>query len=165
MRKFIVSIAALASILTAQAERIESPSGNVSVDFELSPSGEPVYSMKYNDKEIIKPSKLGYELKGNSNLREGFKLIKISTSSFDETWEPVWGEVKEIRNNYNELLAELEQTSTGRKMNIRFRVYDDGMGLRYEFPQQKNLVYFTVKEEHTQFAMTGDHIAWWIPGD
>ena len=165
MRKFIVSIVALASILTAQAERIESPSGNVRVDFELSSLGEPVYSMKYNDKEIIKPSKLGYELKGNSNLREGFKLIKTSTSSFDETWEPVWGEVKEIRNNYNELLAELEQTSTGRKMNIRFRVYDDGMGLRYEFPQQKNLVYFTVKEEHTQFAMTGDHIAWWIPGD
>lgn len=165
MRKFIVSIVALASILTAQAERIKSPSGNVCVDFELTSSGEPVYSMKYNDKEIIKPSKLGYELKGNSNLREGFKLIKTSTSSFDETWEPVWGEVKEIRNNYNELLAELEQTSTGRKMNIRFRVYDDGMGLRYEFPQQKNLVYFTVKEEHTQFAMTGDHIAWWIPGD
>lgn len=165
MRKFIVSIVALASILTAQAERIESPSGNVCVDFELTSSGEPVYSMKYNDKEIIKPSKLGYELKGNSNLREGFKLINTSTSSFDETWEPVWGEVKEIRNNYNELLAELEQTSTGRKMNIRFRVYDDGMGLRYEFPQQKNLVYFTVKEEHTQFAMTGDHIAWWIPGD
>lgn len=165
MRKFIVSIVALASILTAQAERIESPSGNVCVDFELTSSGEPVYSMKYNDKEIIKPSKLGYELKGNSNLREGFKLIKTSTSSFDETWKPVWGEVKEIRNNYNELLAELEQTSTGRKMNIRFRVYDDGMGLRYEFPQQKNLVYFTVKEEHTQFAMAGDHIAWWIPGD
>ena len=165
MRKFIVSIVALASILTAQAERIESPSGNVCVDFELTSSGEPVYSMKYNDKEIIKPSKLGYELKGNSNLREGFKLINTSTSSFDETWAPVWGEVKEIRNNYNELLAELEQTSTGRKMNIRFRVYDDGMGLRYEFPQQKNLVYFTVKEEHTQFAMTGDHIAWWIPGD
>ena len=165
MRKFIVNIVALASILTAQAERIESPSGNVCVDFELTSSGEPVYSMKYNDKEIIKPSKLGYELKGNSNLREGFKLINTSTSSFDETWEPVWGEVKEIRNNYNELLAELEQTSTGRKMNIRFRVYDDGMGLRYEFPQQKNLVYFTVKEEHTQFAMTGDHIAWWIPGD
>ena len=149
MRKFIVSIVALASILTAQAERIESPSGNVCVDFELTSSGEPIYSMKYNDKEIIKPSKLGYELKGNSNLREGFKLIKTSTSSFDETWEPVWGEVKEIRNNYNELLAELEQTSTGRKMNIRFRVYDDGMGLRYGFPQQKNLVYFTVKEEHT----------------
>lgn len=165
MRKFIVSIVALASILTAQAERIESPSGNVCVDFELTSSGEPVYSMKYNDKEIIKPSKLGYELKGNSNLREGFKLIKASTSSFDETWEPVWGEVKEIHNNYNEFLAELEQASTGRRMNIRFRVYDDGMGLRYEFPQQKNLVYFTVKEEHTQFAMTGDHIAWWIPGD
>lgn len=165
MRKFIVGIAAFASIVNAQADKIESPSGNVEINFELSPSGEPVYSMKYNDKDIIKPSKLGYELKGNSNLRESFKLIKISTSSFDETWEPVWGEVKEIRNNYNELLAELEQTSTGRKMNIRFRVYDDGMGLRYEFPQQKNLVYFTVKEEHTQFAMTGDHIAWWIPGD
>ena len=165
MRKFIVGIAAFASIVNAQADKIESPSGNVEINFELSPSGEPVYSMKYNDKDIIKPSKLGYELKGNSNLREGFKLIKASTSSFDETWEPVWGEVKEIRNNYNEFLAELEQASTGRRMNIRFRVYDDGVGLRYEFPQQKNLVYFTVKEEHTKFAMTGDHIAWWIPGD
>ena len=91
MRKFIVGIAAFASIVNAQADKIESPSGNVEINFELSPSGEPVYSMKYNDKDIIKPSKLGYELKGNSNLRESFKLIKISTSSFDETWEPESG--------------------------------------------------------------------------
>ena len=152
MKKLLLSMMALATFAAAQAEKVQSPSGNVEVNFELSPSGEPVYSMTYGDKDIIKPSKLGYELKGGQNLMDGFKIVKTSSSTFDETWEPVWGEVKEIRNHYNELLAELEQPSTGRKMNIRFRVYDDGMGLRYEFPQQKNLVYFTVKEEHTQFA-------------
>ena len=96
---------------------------------------------------------------------DGFEIVKTSTSSFDETWQPVWGEVKDIRNHYNELLVELRQPETDRYLNIRFRVYDDGIGLRYEFPQQKNLVYFILKEEHTQFAMTGDHTAWWIPGD
>ena len=96
---------------------------------------------------------------------DGFEQLNVTTSTFDETWQPVWGEVKEIRNHYNELLAELKQPSTDRYMNIRFRVYDDGVGFRYEFPQQKNLVYFVIKEEHSQFAMTGDHTAWWIPGD
>lgn len=96
---------------------------------------------------------------------DGFEQLNATTSTFDETWQPVWGEVKEIRNHYNELLAELKQPSTDRYMNIRFRVYDDGVGFRYEFPQQKNLVYFVIKEEHSQFAMTGDHTAWWIPGD
>ena len=96
---------------------------------------------------------------------DGFKVVRTSTSTFDETWQPVWGETKDIRNHYNELLVELEQPSTTRFMNIRFRVYDDGVGFRYEFPQQKNLVYFVIKEEHSRFAMTGDHTAWWIPGD
>ena len=96
---------------------------------------------------------------------DGFNIVGSETSAFDETWQPVWGETKDIRNHYNELLVKLRQTSTNRFMNLRFRVYDGGMGFRYEFPQQKNLVYFVVKDEHSQFAMNGDHTAWWIPGD
>ncbi|WP_304204631.1 glycoside hydrolase family 97 protein, partial [Phocaeicola plebeius] len=119
----------------------------------------------YKGKPVIKESRLGLELRDGKNLMDGFEQLNATTSTFDETWQPVWGEVKEIRNHYNELLAELKQPSTDRYMNIRFRVYDDGVGFRYEFPQQKNLVYFVIKEEHSQFAMTGDHTAWWIPGD
>lgn len=148
-----------------KAEGISSPSEKIKLDFELTDHGVPAYKMEYKDIPVVKPSTLGLELKDGRNLMEGFEIIKTSTSSFDETWEPVWGETKEIRNHYNELLVELKQSATHRLMNIRFRVYDDGVGFRYEFPQQKDLVYFIIKEEHTQFAMTGDHTAWWIPGD
>jgi alpha-glucosidase len=151
--------------LAAKAEGISSPSGKLTLNFEVAENGMPVYEVSYKNQAVIKPSKMGLELKNERNLQDGFKLIKTSNSEFDETWQPVWGETKNIRNHYNELLVELEQTDTQRFMNIRFRVYDDGVGFRYEFPQQKNLVYFVVKEEHTQFAMTGDHTAWWIPGD
>ncbi|MDD7461830.1 MAG: glycoside hydrolase family 97 protein [Prevotellaceae bacterium] len=143
----------------------QSPSGNVTIDVSLNTQGTPVYQVMYKKKEVIKPSTLGLELVDSENLMDGFKIVKTETSTFDETWQPVWGESKDIRNHYNELFLQLEQTKTGRFMNLRFRVYDDGVGFRYEFPQQKNLVYFVVKEEHTQFAMTGDHTAWWIPGD
>lgn len=153
----------LASV--GKAEGISSPSEKIKLDFELTNHGVPAYKMEYKDIPVVKPSTLGLELKDGRNLMEGFEIIKTSTSSFDETWEPVWGETKEIRNHYNELLVELKQSATHRLMNIRFRVYDDGVGFRYEFPQQKDLVYFIIKEEHTQFAMTGDHTAWWIPGD
>ena len=143
---------------------VTSPNGIVSIDFQLK-NGIPTYKVDYKGKPVIKESRLGLELRDGKNLMDGFEQLNATTSTFDETWQPVWGEVKEIRNHYNELLAELKQPSTDRYMNIRFGVYDDGVGFRYEFPQQKNLVYFVIKEEHSQFAMTGDHTAWWIPGD
>ena len=164
MKLKLTFAALLMGAVASHAEVIQSPNGRIAVDFQLK-DGVPTYKIDYKNLPVIKESKLGLELRDGNNLTDGFEQIKVSTSSFDETWQPVWGEVKEIRNHYNELVAELKQPSTDRYMNIRFRVYDDGVGFRYEFPQQKNLVYFTVKEERTQFAMTGDHTAWWIPGD
>lgn len=161
--KLIIS-ALLFSALNVDADVVTSPNGIVSIDFQLK-NGIPTYKVDYKGKPVIKESRLGMELRDGKNLMDGFEQLNATTSTFDETWQPVWGEVKEIRNHYNELLAELKQPSTDRYMNIRFRVYDDGVGFRYEFPQQKNLVYFVIKEEHSQFAMTGDHTAWWIPGD
>ena len=153
-----------AAVFTANGEVIKSPDGKVAVDFDVK-DGRPVYSMTFNGKTVIKPSTLGLELAGDTDLMDGFRLKDTETSEFDETWQPVWGETRDIRNHYNELLAHLEQPSTGRFMDIRFRVYDDGAGFRYEFPQQNNLTYFVIKEEHSQFAMDGDHTAWWIAGD
>lgn len=161
--KLILAVLLLGAI-TSHAKVIQSPNGQISIDFRLK-NGIPTYKVNYKEIPVIKESKLGVELREGNNLMDGFEQVNISTSSFDETWQPVWGEVKEIRNHYNEMVAELKQPATNRYMNIRFRVYDDGVGFRYEFPQQKNLVYFTIKEEHTQFALTGDHTAWWIPGD
>lgn len=161
--KLIIS-ALLFSALNVDADVVTSPNGIVSIDFQLK-NGIPTYKVDYKGKPVIKESRLGLELRDGKNLMDGFEQLNATTSTFDETWQPVWGEVKEIRNHYNELLAELKQPSTDRYMNIRFRVYDDGVEFRYEFPQQKNLVYFVIKEEHSQFAMTGDHTAWWIPGD
>lgn len=161
--KLIIS-ALLFSALNVDADVVTSPNGIVSIDFQLK-NGIPTYKVDYKGKPVIKESRLGLELRDGKNLMDGFEQLNVTTSTFDETWQPVWGEVKEIRNHYNEYLAELKQGSTDRYMNIRFRVYDDGIGFRYEFPQQKNLVYFVIKEEHSQFAMTGDHTAWWIPGD
>jgi len=127
---------------------------------------KPYYSVSFRGKPVIKPSRLGYELHNAENLLEGFTQTGEKTSTFDETWTPVWGENKTIRNHYKELLVNLIQEKTGRVMNLRFRVYDEGVGLRYEFPQEgSKLNYFVVKEEYTEFALTGDHIAWWIPGD
>ena len=161
--KLIIS-ALLFSALNVDADVVTSPNGIVSIDFQLK-NGIPTYKVDYKGKPVIKESRLGLELCDGKNLMDGFEQLNATTSTFDETWQRVWGEVKEIRNHYNELFAELKQPSTDRYMNIRFRVYDDGVGFRYEFPQQKNLVYFVIKEEHSQFAMTGDHTAWWIPGD
>lgn len=155
---------ALAMPLDAVAAEIKSPDGNITVNFDT-PAGVPTYSMDYKGKTVIKPSTLGLELNGAPDLMNGFETTAVNNSEFDETWQPVWGENRDIRNHYNEMLVELKQPSTDRYMNIRFRVYNDGIGFRYEFPQQKNLVYFVVKQEHSQFAMNGDHTAWWIPGD
>ena len=172
--KTTLLFSALLLPLSVAAQTVSSPNGAVSVSFSLADGGRPTYEMTYKGRPVVKPSHLGLELakdkhatKGfaETSLMDGFTESHSEVSSFDETWKPVWGETATIRNHYNELLVSLSQDHTGRQMNIRFRVYDDGMGLRYEFPQQDSLVYFIVKEEHTQFAMTGDHTAWWLPGD
>ncbi len=147
------------------ASEVTSPNGDMKLTFTLRDS-KPYYSVSFRGKPVIKPSRLGYELHNAENLLEGFTQTGEKTSTFDETWTPVWGENKTIRNHYKELLVNLIQEKTGRVMNLRFRVYDEGVGLRYEFPQEgSKLNYFVVKEECTEFALTGDHIAWWIPGD
>lgn len=172
--KTTLLFSALLLPLSVAAQTVSSPNGVISVSFSLADGGRPTYEMTYKGRPVVKPSHLGLELakdkhatKGfaETSLMDGFTESHSEVSSFDETWKPVWGETATIRNHYNELLVSLSQDHTGRQMNIRFRVYDDGMGLRYEFPQQDSLVYFIVKEEHTQFAMTGDHTAWWLPGD
>ena len=149
----------------ALAENLQSPNGNLELKFSVNNQGEPIYELYYKGKAVIKPSKLGLELKDDPGLMSDFTIEKSETSTFDETWQPVWGEEKEIRNHYNELAVTLDQKAQERDILIRFRLFDDGLGFRYEFPLQKNLNYFVIKEEHTQFAMTGDHKAFWIPGD
>ncbi len=157
--------AALAAMpLLAAAVDVTSPDGRIMVSVDT-PDGVPTYSMTFDGKTVVRPSHLGLELADAPDLMKGFEIIGTKTGSTDETWQPVWGETRDIRNHYNELLVEMKQPETDRFMNLRFRVYDDGMGFRYEFPQQKNLVYFVVKEEHSQFGMDGDHTAWWIAGD
>ena len=168
-------------------QTLKSPDGNKEMTFHLTAEGTPQYALSYGDKEVILPSNLGFEFRGVLKAQklvynadgtiskedrepaysfyDGFAVESVETASFDETWEPVWGEEKEIRNNYNELLVNLVQTSSEKKMSIRFRLYNDGLGFRYEFPYQKNLSYFVIKEELTQFALAGDHTAWWLPGD
>ena len=149
----------------AAAEEVASPDGKTRLLFSLNEKGEPVYEVFYKDKRVLNPSKLGIELVDAPNLLDGFTLSDAQRNSFDETWQPVWGEEKEIRNQYNELAVTLNQPAQKRNMVIRFRLFDNGVGFRYEFPLSDNLNYFTIKEEHTQFAMTGDHKAFWIPGD
>ena len=174
MKKVLLTMSSLLLAMTALAQTVKSPSGTVSLTFSLTGNGVPTYEMSYQNKTVVKPSHLGLELakskhasKGllETDLMDGFKISGTKTATFDETWTPVWGETKTIRNNYNELAVSLNQPSSKRNIVIRFRVYDYGMGLRYEFPQQDSLNYFVVKDEHTQFAMAGDHTAWWLPGD
>lgn len=167
------------------AQDLISPDGNMLMTFTIGDGGVPTYCLSYKQNEVIKPSKLGIALKGDTrcvefgtedvykpsdddpktSLYNGFSVSAVKTSTFDETWQPVWGEEKTIRNYYNELAVTLKQKETDRSMLIRFRLFNDGLGFRYEFPEQGDLVYFVIKEEMTQFAMTGDHIAYWIPGD
>ncbi len=152
---------------------VNSPQGKVCLAFSIQ-NGKPCYRVAYKDKDVVRKSFLGLELAkskhaskgmGETDLMDGFVLADDKTTTFDETWKPVWGESAAIRNHYNELAVTLKQPKTNREMIVRFRVYDDGVGFRYEFPQQKELNYFIIKEEHTQFAMAGDHKAWWLPGD
>ena len=182
----ILSLIALA-LLPLQAQQLISPNGKFVMNFSLDASGRPTYDLTFKGKTVVKPSKLGLELKqedpNNStdfgvmvnkpseevirkaDLMTGFSIVSTRTSTFDETWKPVWGEESSIRNHYNELEVTLNQPKNDRFIVLRFRLFDDGLGFRYEFPEQKNLTYFVVKEEHSQFAMTGDHTAFWIPGD
>lgn len=163
--KYFIAICFTFITFLVKAESISSPSGNITLKFTLSEQGMPTYQIAYKGIQVIKPSTLGFKIKEGKSLFNHFRLKKSSTSTYDEIWKPVWGESSIIRNHYNELLVELEKTSDACFINIRFRVYDDGVGFRYEFPSQPNLSYFVIKEECTQFAMSGDHTAWWIPGD
>jgi glucan 1,4-alpha-glucosidase len=148
------------------AQELKSPDGKLTMTFSLQPDGTPTYQLQFKGKPVIKPSALGLELKGDAkSLLNDFTVTNSETVSHDSNWKPVWGEVNTIRNNYNELAVTLTQKGTDRRMIIRFRLFDDGLGFRYEFPEQQNLSYFVIKEERTQFAMTGDHTAYWLAGD
>ena len=186
-RKILSLIAFLCISFIANAQqKLTSPDGNLVLTFQVNKEGAPTYDLTYKGKVVIKPSTLGLELKkedntrtdfdwvdrrdltkldSKTNLYNGFEIKDAKTTTFDETWQPVWGEEKEIRNHYNELAVNLYQPMNDRSIVIRFRLFNDGLGFRYEFPQQKALNYFVIKEEHSQFAMNGDHIAYWIPGD
>lgn len=167
MNKYFVSVFVMVfSIFGMNAQELKSPNGNFKMIFALENDGTPTYQLFMKNKEIIKKSKLGLELqKDKKSLLNDFKLINEVQNVFDETWKTVWGEETAIRNHYNELAITLKQNETERQVIIRFRLFNDGLGFRYEFPEQKNLTYFVVKEERTEFAMTGDHTAFWIPGD
>ena len=170
MKHFILTAAALlsASASLGATEVLTSPDGRLQLSFDLTNDGTPTYKMDYNNKPVIATSRLGLELKNQKSLLDGFKMERVSRSSFDETWQPVWGEQSSIRNHYNEMAVCLSQPDDNghlREMIVRFRLYDDGVGFRYEWPAQDNFTYFTIKEERTEFAMTGDHTAYWIPGD
>ena len=163
---FFLSFIVISLFTESYAQQLKSPNSQFEMNFLLSNDGTPTYNLKYKNKEVIKTSKLGLELKNDKkSLLHDFTIVDSKATTFDETWKPVWGEVSEIRNHYNELAVTLNQKETDRKIIIRFRLFDDGLGFRYEFPEQKNLIYFTIKEEKTQFAMTGNHTAYWLSGD
>ncbi len=187
MKRILLSAALICIALGAMAQKVTSPDGKMELSFSLD-NGRPTYTLRVDGKTVVAPSHLGYQLKKENGEKStdfdwkpsrttdkeasrkadffsDFTLEKFENNSFDETWKPVWGEESSIRNHYNELLVQLKQTKNNRFLNIRFRLFDDGLGFRYEFPDQKNLTYFVVAEELTEFAMTGNHTAWWVAGD
>jgi hypothetical protein len=165
MKKYIlVSVIFFLLPFLIWAQTLQSPNGNLKLGFEVK-LGVPYYQLHFNDKTVLLPSRLGLELKNQTSFMDGFELGNISYSAFDETWFPVWGEESSIRNHYNEMEVALLQPGTDRQLIIRFRLFNDGLGFRYEFPSQPHLAHFVIKEEKTQFAMTGDHTAFWIAGD
>lgn len=170
MKKFLTLLiilcvsAGLMSAQDANLRKVSSPDGNVELSFNLKDGHIPVYSLDYKGKPVVGESHLGFKLQG-SGMYDWFEISDTATREIDETWNPVWGEESQIRNHCNEMTVTLRQTSSNRFMKICFRVFDDGMGLRYEFPDQKSMAYFVITDELTEFAMTGDHTAWWIPGD
>lgn len=187
MKRTLLSAALICIALGAMAQKVTSPDGKMELSFSLD-NGRPTYTFSVDGKTVVAPSHLGYQLKKENGEKStdfdwkpsratdkeasrkadffsDFTLEKFENNSFDETWKPVWGEESSIRNHYNELLVQLKQIKNNRFLNIRFRLFDDGLGFRYEFPDQKNLTYFVVAEELTEFAMTGNHTAWWVAGD
>ena len=187
MKKIILALTLVCFALTGRSQELASPNGQLKLQFSIDAQGRPTYALQYKGLDVVRPSHLGIELKQEdpnkaqdfefktradasklaqkADLMTGFKAVRHETTSADETWKPVWGEESEIRNHYNELMVELQQPMNDRMMRIRFRLFDDGLGFRYEFPEQPNLTYFVIKEERTQFVMAGDHTAWWLPGD
>ena len=184
MKRYLMLFAAAAATIGASAQEVlRSPDGELELRFSLSDKGEPTYALDYKGRAVVLPSRMGLELRGDApalefgaeiqkggygepvSLYDGFEQCGAVRSEFDETWQPVWGEESSIRNRYNELAVTLRQPQSGRRMVVRFRLYDEGVGFRYEFPEQEAMTYFTIREERTQFAMTGDHTAFWIPGD
>jgi hypothetical protein len=166
MKKILSIFSFIIFAVQINAQELKSPNGNITLLFELNNNGSPTYKVNFKNKEVIKTSKLGLELKNDKqSLLTDFTITKTQTFAFNEDWNPVWGELKTIKNNYNELAVTLNQKETNRIILIRFRLFNEGLGFRYEFPQQKNFGHFVIKEERTQFAMTGDHTAFWIPGD
>ncbi|WP_418264344.1 glycoside hydrolase family 97 protein [Flavobacterium faecale] len=167
MKHFLLTtLVCFALIPIAIGQQLKSPNQKLQMEFALQKDGTPTYNLNFKDKAVIKTSKLGLELKNDTkSLLNDFSVIETKTTTFNENWKPVWGELATIQNHYNELAVTLNQKSTDRKLVIRFRLFDDGLGFRYEFPSQKNLTYFVIKEERTQFAMAGDHKAFWLPGD
>lgn len=167
MKKIFLSLFTMVATAGFAAEVQTSPDGNLSLSFDVNENGSPVYSVDFKGKSVISPSTLGVELIKGESFLDKFKVEKVTRSSFDETWTPVWGETKTIRNNYNEMAVRLSQNAEGkeREMIIRFRVFNDGVGFRYEWPEQANLNYFVIKEERSRFTLNGDHKAYWIPGD
>lgn len=150
---------------TVWAQTISSPDKNLKLTFSLSTDGQPIYALTYKSKPVIQPSMLGIELKDTPSLSNGFQVTKVDTLLHDTSWEPVWGEVKTIRNHYRELTITLQQPATDRTVVLRFRLFNDGLGFRYELPRQEKLAHFIVKDERTEFVVAGDHKAFWIPGD
>ncbi len=183
MKKYVLISFLFLWCLCLDAQELRSPDGNFVMSFTLQEGGVPTYSLKYKGQEVIKPGRLGFELKGDaarknydnnnkgkdtvsrSSLYDHFTVVKVARKSSDTNWVPVWGEERSIRDHYNELAVTLQQHTTERLMRIRFRLFDEGLGFRYEFPEQQGLAYFVVKDERTEFAMTGDHTTFWIPGD
>ena len=166
MKYLLILALCLSLVEIICAQELKSPNEKLAMTFSLLSDGTPSYKLAYKGREVIKPSKLGFYLKNDQkSLLNDFVITDTKTSSYDSSWNPVWGELKTIRNHYNEMQVTLDQKESKRRMVIRFRLFDDGLGFRYEFPTQNNLAYFVIKEERTQFAMTGDHTAFWIPGD
>ena len=184
MKKVLLTLFAAVAVMTLSAKEVlTSPNGNLTLTFEIGENGTPLYSLDYKGKAVVLPSGMGLELRGQDrqisfgeeitksdhgasvSLYNKFEQKGVVRTASDTNWTPVWGEVATIRDNYNEMTVSLLQTERNYKMDIVFRLYNEGLGFRYVFPEQKDLTYFVIKEEKTEFAMTGDHIAWWIPGD
>ncbi|MCC3158497.1 glycoside hydrolase family 97 protein [Hymenobacter sp. 15J16-1T3B] len=166
MTRALLTLAAALLALPTLAQRLHSPSHKLALQFGLSPAGEPTYQLSYGARAVLRPSRLGVAVQGQAGFVQGLTVVRVDSTEHDDTWAPVWGEVKQVRNHYKELLVTLQQPGAEqRQVQVRFRLFDDGLGFRYEWPRQPNLQYFTVTGEQTEFNLPADHKAFWIPGD